>query len=86
MIDEGEVGAVATIAKGGEEPGDFFAGEDVGERFLTFDLNLRPDLPFEAEVIAVEGSQSANGLIDGGSFKVSLGLQVEEKVENWTAP
>ena len=30
VVDEGEVGAVASAAEGGEEFGDFFAGEDVG--------------------------------------------------------
>jgi len=31
LVDEGEVGAVATVAKGAQEEGDFFAGENVRE-------------------------------------------------------
>lgn len=67
LVDEGEVGAVTTVAKGAQEADHFFASEDVGKRFFTFDFNFGPDLPFEAEVVAVEGAQGADGLVDGAA-------------------
>ena len=80
VIDEGEVGSVAAIAKGAEEPGHFLASENVRERFLAFDFDLGPDLPAEPEVVAVEGAQGADGLIDRGASEVALSLKVEEEV------
>lgn len=52
------------------------------ECFFAADFDLGPDLPFEAEVIAVKGAQGADGLVDGGAFEVAFGLEVEEEAED----
>ena len=85
MVDEGEVGAVAAVAEGAQEEGDFVAGQDVRKGFFAFDFDLGPDLPFEAEVVAVKGAKSADGLVDGGASEVTSGLEVEEEVEDLSA-
>lgn len=56
MVDEGEIGAVATVAKGAQEASNFLPGEDVRERFFAFDFDFGPDLPAMSEVVAVEGA------------------------------
>jgi len=56
LVEEGEVGAVATITEGPQEKINFFAGEDVREGFVACDFDFTPDAPFEAEVISVEGA------------------------------
>ena len=38
VVNEGEVGAVAVVVEGGEEFGDFFAGEDVREGLVADDF------------------------------------------------
>ena len=82
VVDEGEVGLVAVVPKGGQESGDFLAGEDVGQRFLAPDPDLAPDLPGFSEVVAVEGAQGADGLVEGGTGELAPGLEVEEEIEN----
>lgn len=82
LIDNGEVGAVATVVKSPEELADFPAGEDVWQGFLALDLDLCPDFPALAEVIAIEGAQGADGLVEGGTGEFSVGLKVEQKVED----
>lgn len=82
LIDEGEVGAVTTVAKGAQELGDFLAGEDVGQWLDALDLDFRPDFPGLAEVVAVEGAQGADGLVEGGAGELAFGLEVDEEVEN----
>jgi hypothetical protein len=82
LIDEGEVGAVAAVAEGAEQPGDLAAGEDVGQRILAFDPDLRPDLPGLAEMVAVEGAQGADGLVEGGGGELAVVLEVEEEIED----
>ena len=52
------------------------------EGFFTFDFSLGPDLPFEAEVVAVEGAQGADGLIDGGALEIAFALKVKEEFED----
>lgn len=64
QVDDGEIGSVTAIAKGGEETGDLFPGEQVGKRFVTFDFDILPDGPILAEVIAIKGAQSGDRLID----------------------
>ena len=54
LVDGSEVGAVAAVAEGAQEPGDFGPGEDVGERLGSLDFNLFPDVPVESEMVAVE--------------------------------
>jgi hypothetical protein len=82
LIDEGEVGAVAAVAEGAQELGDFLAGEDVGQRLDALDVDFRPDLPGLAEVVAVEGAQGADGLVEGGAGELAPGLEVDQEVED----
>ena len=84
VIDKGEVGFVTVVPKGAQELGDFLAGEDVGQRLLAADPDLAPDLPGFSEVVAVEGAQGADGLVEGGTGELALGLEVEEEIENLT--
>jgi hypothetical protein len=85
LVKQGEVGPVATVAKGGQETGDLLAGEDMREWLLAADFDLGPDLPFEVEVVAVKGAQGADGLIDGRTGQFPLGLKMEQEVENLSA-
>lgn len=82
LIDEGEVGAVTTVAEGAQESGDFLAGEDVGQWLDALDADFRPDFPGLAEVVAVEGAQGADGLVEGGAGELAFGLEVDEEVED----
>ena len=63
LVDGGEESPVTTVAEGAKELGDFLTSEDVRERFFAFDFDLTPDLPFEVEMIPIEGAQGANGLV-----------------------
>jgi hypothetical protein len=45
-------------------------------------LDFGPDLPRFAEVIAVEGAQGANGLVEGGGGEFAFLLKVDEEVED----
>ena len=85
LVDGGEKGAVSAVAEGGEEACHFLAGEDVRERLFAADFDLGPDLPAVSEMIAEEGAQGADGLIDGGAFEIAPGLKVEEEVEDLRA-
>lgn len=82
LIDDGAKGAVAAVAEGAQQAGDFVAGEDVGQRFVALDVDLFPDVPVEAEVVAVEGAQSADGLVEGAGPELALVLEVDEEVEH----
>lgn len=85
LIKDGEEGAVATVPKGAQKQGDFLASEDVGEGFLALDFDLGPDLPFEAEVVPVEGAQGADGLVDSASPAVEINLEMKKEVEDMPA-
>ncbi len=85
LIDSSEEGSVSPIMKGREELDDFLAGEDVRKWLFTANFNLRPDLPTEVEVITVEGAQGADSLVHGAPCEISLGLEVEQEVENLIA-
>lgn len=50
--------------------------------FFAADLDFGPNFPAVSEVIPEEGSESANGLINGGAFEFAFRLEVEEEVEN----
>jgi hypothetical protein len=47
--------------------------------------DLLPDLPLSPEVIAVEGAQRADGLVDGGGLELPALLQMDEEVEDLAA-
>jgi hypothetical protein len=83
LVDHGEVGAVSGVAKGAQQAGDFLAGEDVRERFLAADFDLLPDIPIAPQVIAVEGAKGADRLVERAGFKFSVGLEVDEEVEDF---
>jgi hypothetical protein len=82
MVDEGEVGAVTTAAKGFEKFGNLLAGEDVREGFFALDFDLGPDFPGVFEMIAIEGAQRTDGLVEGGGGEFALRLEVDEEVED----
>ena len=82
LIDDGAKGTIAPVAEGAKELGDFIAGENVGQRLLALDVDFFPDVPVEAEVVAVKGAQSADGLIDGGRSELAVALKVDQEVEH----
>ena len=82
LIDEGEVGAVASVAKSAQELGDFLAGENVGQWLDALDVDFRPDFPSLAEMVAVEGAQGADGLVEGGAGELAVSLEVDQEVED----
>lgn len=82
LIDEGAVGAKADIAEGAQETMDLHPGEDFGEGLVAFDVDLLPDVPIDAEVIAVEGPQGTHRLIHRTGPKLPLVLKVDEEVEH----
>ena len=82
LIDERAVGAEADISEGPKEAVDFLSCKDFGEWLVAFDVNLFPDVPVNAEVVAVKGSQGADGLIDRAGAELSLVLEVDEEVED----
>ena len=45
-------------------------------------VDLFPNVPVEAEVVAVEGAQAADGLIEGGGGELPFVLKVDEEVEH----
>jgi hypothetical protein len=83
LVDQGEVGAVSGVAKGPQQTGDFLAGEDVRKGFLTADFDLLPDIPLQAEMVAVEGAQGADRLVERAGFEFSINLKVDEEVEDF---
>ena len=82
LVDDGKVSPVSAIAEGSEQETHLFTGENIGKGFVATDFDLLPDIPLEIEVIAVEGAQGANRLVNGAALELSLFLQVEEKVED----
>jgi len=82
LIDQCAVGAKTDFAEGAQEAVDFQAGEHFGQGLITLDVDLLPDVPGDAEVIAVEGPQSADRLINGAGPKLPLILEVDQEVED----
>src|SRR6478752_862428 len=52
------------------------------QRLDPADLDLLPDVPVEIEVVAVEGSQRADRLIERAGVELALALKVEEELEH----
>lgn len=82
LIDDGAEGSVASVAEGAQEQGDLSAGEDVGKRLFALDVDFFPDVPIKSEVVAVEGAQPADGLVEGGRSELAIVLEVDEEVEH----
>ena len=82
LIDYGAKGTVAPVAEGAKEFGDFIAGEDVRQRIFALDVDLFPNVPVEAEMIAVERAQAANGLIEGRGGELAFVLKMDQEVEH----
>lgn len=82
LIEDGEEGPVAPVVEGSQQQGNLVTSQDVGKRFLAFDVDLFPNIPVEPEVVAVKGAQSADGLIDGGRRKLAVVLEVDEEIEH----
>ena len=85
LVDGGEESPATTVAEGAKELADFLSCEDMREGPFAFDFDLTPDLPFEVEVISIEGAQGANGLVDGGGGEVAFCLKTDQEVENLAA-
>jgi len=83
VIHQYEDGEETTLADRAEEAGDLLAAEDVGELLVAADLDLAPALPLATEVVAVEGAQGADGLVDGGVLQLPLQPQGDEEVEDF---
>ena len=71
--------------EGGEQEGDFATGEHVWQRFVAQHLDFAPDLPFFPEVVAVERSQGAEGLIDGCPGQLAVVLEMGEEIKDLSA-
>lgn len=82
VIHEDKDGEEPPLADRAEESGDLVPAEDVGELLVASDFDLAPALPLSAEVVAVEGAQGADGLVDGGVLQPPLLAQGDEEVEN----
>ena len=82
LVDNGEVSAVATVAEGAQQSGDFVAGEHMRQRLLTENLDFLPDVPIAIEVIAIKGAQSAHRLIECAALELAFILQVNQEIEN----
>jgi len=54
----------------------------VRQWLIALDLNLRPDLPRLAEMIAIKSAKCADRLIERGARKLAIALQVDEEVED----
>jgi hypothetical protein len=55
----------------------------VRQGFLTADFDLLPDVPVAPQVVAVEGAKGADRLVERAGFEFSIGLEVDEKVEDF---
>lgn len=82
LIDDGAVGAVTPVAESAEELGDLSASEDMRKRHFALDADLFPDVPIEAEMVAVKGAQAANGLVESCRGELPFVLEVDKEVEN----
>ena len=82
LVDEGAEGAEADVAKGPQETVDFVASEDLGQGLVSFDVDLLPDVPVDAEVITVEGAQGADRLVHRAGPELPFVLEVDEEVEH----
>ena len=82
MIDECAVGAESDFTEGAQQAVDFVAGEDFGQGFVALDVDLLPDVPVDAKVVAVEGAQRADSLIDRAGSELALVLEVNEEIEH----
>ena len=82
VVHEGEDRPEASFFDRAEESGDLLAAQDVGELLVAPYLDPAPALPLPAEVVAVEGAQGADGLVDGGVLELALLAQGNEEVED----
>lgn len=83
LINDREIGTIATLAEAAQEESDFVTGKDMGERFGAMNLDLLPNVPIAIEVIAVEKADRAERLIDGAALEPPFLLEVDEEVENF---
>jgi hypothetical protein len=86
LVDHRAVSAVASITKGAQQQRDFVAADDVWQRFVAADLDLFPDVPVVAEMIAVEGAQGALRLVDGAARSLEIIVEVDEVVRTSSLP
>jgi len=54
----------------------------VRQRLLELELDLLPDVPVAGEVVAVEGAQGADGLVEGVGLELAPVLEVDEEVQH----
>ena len=55
---------------------------DIRAAILTQDLDLLPDVPVAPEVVAVEGAQGTDRLVDRAAMEIPFGLEVDEEIQN----
>ena len=82
VIHQGEDGAETSFPDRAEKAGDLLAAQDVGELLVASYLDPAPAPPLPAEVVAVEGAQGADGLVDGGVLESALLAQGDEEIED----
>ena len=54
----------------------------MGQRLFALDADFFPDVPVEAEVVTVEGAQTADGLVEGGRGEFAIDLKMNEEIEH----
>lgn len=82
LVNDSEVGAVATVAKGAQKQRHFSTRKNVGERFGSVDPDLLPDVPVATQMMAVEEPNGAESLVDGTPLQLSLLLKVDEEIKD----
>lgn len=86
LINNGEVGAVATVPEGPQEQGNFLTREDMRKWFTAVNFDLLPNVPIPAEMVAVEEADGTKRLVDGAAIELALLLEMYEKIENLGRP
>ena len=49
---------------------------------MELEFDLLPDIPSDVEVVAVEGPQSADGLVEDAGLELSFVLKMDEEIEH----
>ena len=82
VIDDGKEGAEASLMEGREQKGDLVTGQHVRERLDAPNLELGPDVPLPAQMVAVEIAKGGEGLVERAAGQLALGLEVKQEVED----
>jgi hypothetical protein len=82
VVHHGEQRPEVAGADRAEQGGHPVPADDVGQLFLAVELDVLPALPLAAEVVAVEGAQRAQRLVDGRIFQFKVRLQIDQELED----